>query len=223
MKNRENGKKLTCFDTSLLEILFVNRNTQLCPETEHQPAIILSFRMKLLWAHLLHLLLLLTGGSWVLRKHDLTNKKTTTKTNTKTKTWWNYTGLICSTSSSSQVDFFWSPSTFNLETWTLKLEPWPWTFRLELEPWTPCNVSSAFAAVNARRRQGLVKTSSERNKRFPGAANTKIRIVKHKKKKWKIKTRAKHSESGNDYQNDDQNDYHGIINTLVGHTGWSDW
>ena len=45
-------------------------------------------------------------------------------------------------------------------------------------------------------------------------ANTKIKMAKHKNKKWKIKTWMKHSRSGNDYQNDDQNDK--FINT-----GWS--
>ena len=62
----------------------------------------------------------------------------------------------------------------------------------------PWNVSPAFAAVNAGILQGRVKQT---NKQIRGTSHTKV--VEHKNKMWKIKTRTSHSESGNDYHHGD--------------------
>ena len=42
---------------------------------------------------------------------------------------------------------------------------------------------------------------TQTNKQLQVAAN--VKIVKHKNKRWKIKTRKEHSEYGHDYQNGD--------------------
>ena len=58
--------------------------------------------------------------------------------------------------------------------------------------------STAVAAETQGRSRRQVKIKTQTNKQFQGAAN--MRMVKHKNKMWKIKTRKEHSEYGQDYQ-----------------------
>ena len=58
--------------------------------------------------------------------------------------------------------------------------------------------STAVAAETQGRAQRQVKIKTQTNKKFQGAANMKM--VKHKNKLWKIKTRKEPSEYGQDYQ-----------------------
>ena len=58
--------------------------------------------------------------------------------------------------------------------------------------------STAVAAETQGGSRRHVKIKTQTNKQFQGAAN--MRMVKHKNKMWKIKTRKEHSEYGQDYQ-----------------------
>ena len=64
------------------------------------------------------------------------------------------------------------------------------------------NVFTAVAAdPQAGKARREVKMKNQEKKQFLVAPN--IKMVKHKNKWWKIKTRQEHSEHGKDYQNEE--------------------